>query len=1061
MQPAPTQDENPLRDALSRLISGFLGGGDPLRLAPRIVTETADRYQADISILFRVEGGDRLVLKGGVARLGNKEIFPQAHYELPWEATRLELRGKGLTPAVAVLNREFAVNSYADLKELPEHAGRWDESVYPNGVDDKDTGFGCLYAVPLRTARGEPRNAVAGVFKIERRRNRPLFSDVDRAGFHIVADHLGQILRNSKLVNGAVQRHVADALRDARPELKKAEARLEFLAQCSEMLEGESAEVTGQAPVMERLRDNLPDVARLVNEVCDRVRQELGGDARPIGSLFPVLHGVEVRPADGRPRGKAQLTLVARKKSAERVRMDRIEAGFAALDVPDDSKRTALTNIGTWLDAEFCQPYHPQLEWLIAQERWAVLLDGFHRVLPFGTGGRRGPVGIGTNRFNPYTLTSSVQGHVDYMRVRHPDQDLAVVVVYDVRVFRDLRGVYNPGLPNPLDGMTSRNFAELAAGVYAANGVRVYMLPEGSTRYVSTPELSFTIRRLRVNGGLNISASHNHPDDNGGKFYNAHGAQDVPPIDQEMALQVENVENVATLSAVDAREAGLIRALPEKLHDEYIRLNLAQSLYPRERGSHIVFTPLHGTGGATAGEVLQDAGFRVDTVPEESTPDGGFPAIPYRAPNPEVRESMHRATTLAQKLGADLAMACDPDADRIGAWSRRRIGDDAFEFLNGNEIAVVLTHFKLSSLREQGKLPKRPIVIKTEVTTELLKAITDDFGGTLIGDLLVGFKYHGNILTQLEEKGQFRDVVATLEDFIIGVEESHGVLVTPEVRDKDAAGAAILLAELAARERQHGRTVVDYLDAIYRQYGYYANAVTSMVMTGAEGLDGIQRVQEALRRRPPTSIGGRRVREVVDHQDPRGIHGPLVSDTDRAARNVLVFLLEENARVIIRPSGTEPKNKIYVEVRSAPLGVQADAEALARQKATVMKVAELIADDFTRQMLVILGIDLPDYALRISGLVPLDRRLHFVREFLPGLEAAVAKDSRNDVSSWIDEQLRTYGADARGLVGEAVRAYLVAERAKAESLVTDLSRTRLKQLDAIESAFFPNGSGGS
>ncbi|MGH8474362.1 MAG: phospho-sugar mutase [Methylococcales bacterium] len=1060
--PSPTNLETSLRDVLVGLTSGLLGSGDPLRLAQQIVIETANRYQADISTLFRVEGGNRLVLKGGVARLGQEQRLPDDFvYDIPWHARSLsELRGEGLTVAVAVLGHDFEVNNYDDLLRFPAHAGRWDTSVYPNGVNDPETGFGCLYAVPLRlTANGEPRSAVAGVFKIERRRHRPPFRDVDRAGFQLVAVHLGQILRNSAFVNLAVERHAGEVLRELRLGLKEEiETQLSLLPELNDMLERESVETQGIAFVFERVQDNLPELAGLVNEICDRVRQDLGGEARPIGSIFPVLRAVEVRPTNAPPAGDGHLASMDQKTVLERARMRRIEAGFSALDVPNDARRTALANLRTWLSADLFRPDREQLAWLIEQQKWAILLDSFHRVLPFGTGGRRGPVGIGTNRFNPYTLMSSVQGHVDYLRELYPDRDLTVVVVYDVRVFRDLRGVYNPELPNPLGGMTSRDFARLAYSVYTANSVRVYTLPEESRDYVSTPELSFMVRRLRADGGLNISASHNHPDDNGGKFYNAYGAQDVPPNDEQMAQRVEGVEQIATLPLAEARNAELILDLPAQLHNEYIRLNLAQSLYPGERAAHIVFTPLHGTGATTAGEVLRVAGFRVDFVAEESTPDGEFPTIPYRAPNPEVKESMLRATTLAAASGADLAMACDPDADRIGVCARRRLGENAFEFLTGNEIAVLVTHFKLESLRQLGRLPKRPIVIKTEVTTEVLKAITEDFGGTMIGDLLVGFKYHGNILSQLEEKGCFRDLVARLDDFIIGVEESHGILVTPEIRDKDAAGAAILLAELAAREKRRGRTVIDYLNAIYRRYGFFANVVGSMVMSGAEGLDGIQRIQEGLRGRPPTAIGGRRVRQVIDHRDPEGIHGPIQSDTDHVARNVLVFLLEENARVVIRPSGTEPKTKVYVEVRAAPLGDHADETAFEGHKASVIQVAKAIGDDFTRQMLAVLGVELPDYALRISGLVPLDRRLHFVNEFMPELEASLARLCEQNAtlggwSCWIDEQLRSYGADARRLVGDAVQSYLAGEREKASGMAVDRVRARLQCLDAIESLF--------
>ena len=285
-----------------------------------------------------------------------------------------------------------------------------------------------------------------------------------------------------------------------------------------------------------------------------------------------------------------------------------------------------------------------------------------------------------------------------------------------------------------------------------------------------------------------------------------------------------------------------------------------------------------------------------------------------------------------------------------------------------------------------------------------------------------------------------------------------GVLVTPEVRDKDAAGAAILLAELAAQERNSGRTLVDYLDDIYLRYGYSANRVTSMVMAGAEGSNHIQKIQATLRQHPPLTIGGLKVIEMIDHQDPGGIHGPILSDTDRVARNVLVFRLENETRIIVRPSGTEPKNKTYVEVRSAPLGEGADSETLAHTKAAMNALAQRVADDFTLQMLAIIGVDLPRYALRISGLVPLDRKIAFGREFLPALETrALAlcrqQTSREEVSKWIDESLWNYGEDARALVADAVHGYVDVERGRSAGLSGTEAGERLRCLELISSLF--------
>lgn len=716
------------------------------------------------------------------------------------------------------------------------------------------------------------------------------------------------------------------------------------------------------------------------------------------------------------------------------------ERGLAALPVAADDRARALTNLEEWRSGAAFADYRPQLDWLIEARRFEDLLDSFFRVLPFGTGGRRGPVGIGTNRFNLFTLASSVQGHAEFLRRYEPGDAHSVVVVYDVRAFHDLRKVYNPDLPNPVSGVSSRDFARIAAEVYTAMGVRVFFPEQG---FLSTPELSFAIRRLGATAGLNISASHNHPDDNGGKFYNRHGAQHVPPRDEELADLVDAVREIRRMPFEEALASGWIAPIPADQHKAYVDLNVAQSLAPRARRARVVFTPLNGTGANTVGAVLTAAGFRVDGVREEAEPDGTFPAIPFRAPNPEVRESMERAVRVAEACGAELVMACDPDADRIGICARA--GDGRYRFFHGNEIAALVVHYKLEKLAALGRLPRHPLVIKTEVTTELIAAIARKFGAALVGDLLVGFKYHGHVLERIE-RGDYPGGF-TLADFIAGVEESHGVLVTPEIRDKDAAGAAILLAELASELALQGQTLVDYLDRIYLELGYFANRLTSTVMTGAMGLANIRRIQAALRETPPAELAGLRVVEAIDHLDESGPLGPLVSQTDAASRDVLVFRLEGGARAILRPSGTEPKNKAYVEVPLPPLGVDAGAEALGRQRAEGDRLTLEIADALSQQMLRVIGVDLPRFALRVSGLVSLDKRIDFAHRFVPALvDRARANPPAAELGAWIDAELESYGKDARGLTADAVRAFLAEERTAA--------RTPGPALDAIERAFF-------
>ena len=972
----------------------------PLAHATEIVRKTADQYHADISKLFVVQD-QQLTLAGGYARLGDRKLDLPAgrSSELTWDTAG---PGIGMAAQAAIQGQALFIPSLQALEQEPGYAGQLDRDLYPESVAGGDDDFGCLYAVPLlASVPGRPRDAVIGVFDIERRHGREPFGELERAAFDVVASHLSLVVLN--------------------------------------YLQGEWAREAGR------------EIARLARYLVG----EPDGTAR---HFFPILD-LEIDPLSRDDSSAAGATAGLGNETRQLV--ERVAEGFQELTIADAHKQAALRNLAHWLDTS--DDTRPQLEWLIAQGQWTLLLDSFYRVLPFGTGGRRGPVGIGTNRYNPTTLAGSVQGHIDFLRETNPDGELSVVIVYDVRTFHDLRGLYNPDLPNPLLGMSSRDFAIIAAEVYAGNGVRVYMPQEDAPWFVATPELSYSIRALGATGGLNISASHNFPDDNGGKFYNRHGGQEVPPNDEDMAKRVENARFVRRLCLDRAKEAGLVSFIEPEVHRGYLALNVAQSLQPDARDATIVFTPLHGSGDSSAGAALRRAGFRVKLVANQSSLDGRFPAVPFRAPNPEVPESMEQGVELARSLEADLVMACDPDADRIGVVTRSSRGD--YVFLNGNEISVLVAHYKLDQLKRLGRLPDNPLVIKTEVTTELLKPITEKFGGSFIGDLLVGFKYHGTILEQLESPPRDDDprpqplvrlgIDAVLEDFIVAVEESHGVLVSSEVRDKDAAGAAILLAELAAVERQKGRTVLDYLEDIYKEFGYYANKLSSMVMTGAEGLEAIKKIQSELRADPPTQIAGHRVSKVIDHLDPEGIFGRILSETDKASRDVLVFRLDNGARIIIRPSGTEPKNKTYIEVPSQEkLGLDADHDACQRQKSQTDAIASEIADDFMDKMLAIIDVELPRYALKISGLVPLDKRIEFVDEFIPAFEERARALAQHDAlmaqtSDWIDEALASYGKDARELVRDALGAYLVEARDPQASSGAPSSAA----LDAMERAF--------
>lgn len=633
------------------------------------------------------------------------------------------------------------------------------------------------------------------------------------------------------------------------------------------------------------------------------------------------------------------------------------QKGFEGIDADPAFKAKALENLHQWLTHPDFADYRPQLDWMIASGKWSDLLDAFYQVLPFGTGGRRGGVGVGPNRMNLWTLGASVQGHGEYLKARFPGhaKPLQVVLAYDVRQFEDRRQVYHPDLPNPVLHLSSRDFVQHAACVYAANGIHAHVLPPESKRYLATPELSFAIRQLGAHGGLNISASHNPPDDNGGKFYDERGGQPVPPDDQIMSDFVEQVTAIRSTPWADAVRGGKVHWLADVPHKAYIELcrRQAVSTPPRFDEFKLVFTPLHGVGSMTALEALQAQGFRPIPVAEQMEPNGQFPNV-TKSPNPEVPESLDRAESTAKENGAHLVLATDPDADRIGGLAcRDKDGRGEYRFLTGNEIAALLTHYKLSQLAKQGGLPASPIVVKTEVTTSLVGRIARQFGAQVVENLLVGFKYIAEVIWQLESTGAYEDVRGTPADFILGCEESHGILTTNEIRDKDAAGAAVLIADMALEQKRQGRSVPEYLEQLFRQYGYFRNEVLNIVMTGIEGKSNMGRMLDALRRTPPKSIGGLPVTGFEDLRDENGRLGAIKGATDYSSRNFLVFRLgeDQSAKVTLRPSGTEPKAKAYLEVCSPPCPPGADAGAWATTCRAIDQRVQAIASDFLKQAL--------------------------------------------------------------------------------------------------------------
>ncbi|MCB9639237.1 MAG: phospho-sugar mutase [Myxococcales bacterium] len=729
--------------------------------------------------------------------------------------------------------------------------------------------------------------------------------------------------------------------------------------------------------------------------------------------------------------------------------LEKARNGFAPIPLSDEQKSQALAHLERWLSEETFASYQPQLHYLIEKGAWSLLLDSFYQVIPFGTGGRRGAVGVGPNRMNPYTLATSVQGHVQYLRkIFGEETALRVVIAYDVRRFLDLRGLYDASQSNPVLGLSSRDLCDLAASIYAANGVEAFVLPPEDTTYISTPELSFLIRSYKAQGGLNVSASHNHPDDNGGKFYNQQGAQPIAPDDQEMSDLVEKVREVHTLPFAEGVQKGLIQFITDEKRQGYIDSNAALCTWTQEPKALVAYSPMNGVGSTSVTPVLEKAGYTVKMLASQVPFDGSFEHVRYRVPNPEVRTSMSDVVAFGKEVGADLVMASDPDADRIGLVAPNKEGE--WRFFTGNEIGVLIAAQLLHTLQAQGTLPKSPIIVKTEVTTELLRRVTEKYNGRCIGHLLVGCKFIADVMHHLETEGTFLDVSGSLDDFVMGTEESHGVLISKDIRDKDAAGAALILADLASRMKAEGRTLVDAIEDIYQEHGYHSNGQVSMVMEGAIGLARIRNMQSALRQDPPKSIGGVAVTRFFDHWSEEGVFGSIRSTTDQSARNVLVFHLEGGTRVVLRPSGTEPKAKLYIEVVSEPAK---DREDLYKKIAETEARAKQIGTVFAQEVLRKVGVELPDYALAIADIVSIDSKERFAKEVVGAWRERAQQSVANnqdssELGTFLKEKLASLGR-APAMFVDGLHAYLKTLSAEGEKEeVLDKMRASLSAVNA-------------
>ncbi|MGO8813371.1 MAG: hypothetical protein ACLQVG_01710 [Terriglobia bacterium] len=664
--------------------------------------------------------------------------------------------------------------------------------------------------------------------------------------------------------------------------------------------------------------------------------------------------------------------------------------------------KAAAGRLRAWLEGAVPMAFPEVLARHMDEQHLPLLFDAFWQVLPFGTGGRRGRVGYGSNRFNPTTVAMTVQGHCNYLTAAFPGKELSVIVANDVRVFNDFAGVYRfLGTDHPLLGTSSRSIARLACEIYAGNQVVAYLAePEADQSLLSTPELSFIIRKLQAQGGVNISASHNPPDDNGIKVYDEYGGQPIPPNDQRLADAMDQVTDVHRIPFAEALTRGLIRPIPKGLHGEYVDeyVRLYGSVFTPRPNIPVVYTPLCGCGLRSAGAVMQKLGFPILSPPDQG-PDGTFAPIPFKAPNPEVSEATVPATRFAESVGSGVVLSSDPDADRVGLEAR--LIDGSWYHFDGNKIATLLCYYLI--LDPDGP-ERRGLVMETLVTTKMLGQIAARAGDSwIVDDLLVGFKYMANVLKVLEQRGRWGNACTRPESLVLGTEEAHGLMFTPAIRDKDSAPACMFLAALYQKVTQEGRTLLDYYVEILEKLGGFADTGRSIVMTGAEGGFQRDRIVASLRASLPETLGGRVVRKVVDYWNEISF-GKLQSNTDQLSRNVLQFFLD-GFIVTVRPSGTEPKLKFYCQL--VPL-----EEPQSRTAGPALRGMDLLRDLTDRvetmaravyqELLARVDVKLGEPALLLPDIIDIGRKQDFEHRTIPQLREVIAQSRFKSLDSLLD-----------------------------------------------------------